>query len=186
METIKKHYCCFNKNYKESSEREILLKYLETNNLLNKGYVSTGEKTDLTFDELDIGTTLNKSLINIVPEGNFKSRDSQFLSEKIYRCFLFTKPFIILSRQNDLSYMRDIGYKTFEPIINEDYDHIYDHKTRLIEVCKEIKRITSKPIEEFTKDIYKLTEICEYNYKLYISNREREKRKFYDRITKNY
>jgi len=186
METIKKHYCCFNKNYKEAAERKILLKYLKTNNLLNKGYVSTGEESDETFHELDIETTLNKSLINIVPEGNFRSRDSQFLSEKIYRCFLFKKPFILLSRQNDLSYIKGIGYKTFEPIINEDYDKIYDHKTRLIEVCKEIKRITSKPIEEFTNDVDKLTEICEYNYKLYISNREFKKRKFYDRITKNY
>ena len=53
-------------------------------------------------------------------------------------------------------------------------------------VCEEIKRITNKPIEEFIKDIDKLTEICEYNYKLYISNREYKKRKFYDRITKNY
>jgi len=186
METIKKHYCCFNKNYKEAAERKILVKYLKINNLLNKGYVSTGEKTNLTFGELDIETTLKKSLINIVPEGNFKSRDSQFLSEKIYRCFLFKKPFILLSRQNDLSYMRDIGYKTFEPIINEDYDQIYDHKLRLMAVCEEIKRSTNKPIEEFIKDIDKLTEICEYNYKLYISNREYKKRKFYDRITKNY
>ena len=186
METTKKHYCCFNKNYKESAERKILLKYLETNNLLNKGYVSTGVESDLTFDELDIETTLSNSLINIVPGGNFRSRNSHFLSEKIYRCFLFKKPFILLSRQHDLAYIRAIGYKTFEPVINENYDKIYDHKTRLIEVCKEIKRITSKPIKEFVKDITNLTEICEYNYKLYISNREYEKRKFYDRITKNY
>ena len=152
MEITKRHYCCFNKNYKEASEREILLKYLETNNLLNKGYVSTGKDSELTFNELDIETTLSKSLINIVPEGNFRSRNSHFLSEKIYRCFLFKKPFILLSRQNDLSYMRDIGYKTFEPIINEDYDQIYDHKLRLMAVCEEIKRITNKPIEEFIKD----------------------------------
>ena len=72
MEITKRHYCCFNKNYKEASEREVLLKYLETNNLLNKGYVSTGKGSKLTFNELDIETTLNKSLINIVPEGNFK------------------------------------------------------------------------------------------------------------------
>jgi hypothetical protein len=54
MEITKRHYCCFNKNYKEASEREILLKYLETNNLLNKGYVSTGKDTELTFNELEI------------------------------------------------------------------------------------------------------------------------------------
>ena len=186
METIKKHYCCFNKNYKEAAERKILVKYLETNSLLSKGYVSTGKDSELTFNELDIETTLNKSLINIVPEGNFRSRDSQFLSEKIYRCFLFKKPFIILSRQHDLSYMKEIGYKTFEPVINENYDEIYDHKSRLIAVCKEIKRLVSKPIEELIKDINKLESVYEYNYKLYIANKEHQKRKFYDRINKNY
>ena len=28
--------------------------------------------------------------------------------------------------------------------------------------------------------------VYEYNYKLYIANKEHQKRKFYDRITKNY
>ena len=66
METTKKHYCCFNKNYKEAAERKILVKYLETNSLLSKGYVSTGKDSELTFNELDIETTLNKSLISMI------------------------------------------------------------------------------------------------------------------------
>ena len=40
--------------------------------------------------------------------------------------------------------MKEIGYKTFSPIIDKNYDEIYDHKSRLIAVCKEIKRLVSK------------------------------------------
>lgn len=67
-----RRYCSFLINYKESSERLLLLKFLEKNELLDKGFVSANKyKCDKIFKSLDIKTTFNKILLNIIPEGNY-------------------------------------------------------------------------------------------------------------------
>ena len=105
------------------------------------------------------------------------------MSEKTYRSFLYRKPFIYLGQYQSLEYMRSIGYKTFSPIINEDYDQIKIDKVRFVEVCKEIKILANKPIKEFKNDMRKLEEICEHNYKLFISTDNAARHKLVSRVT---
>ena len=92
----------------------------------------------------------------------------------------------MMNRQYDLRYIRSMGYKTFSPIINESYDRIYDHASRLVAVQKEIKRLLDKPFSEFKKDMEQLEDICNYNYDTYLNNKNKLEKYLYDRITKNY
>ena len=180
-----RRFCCFLMNHNESKERDWLLKFFISNNLVNKGFISAANWSgdELLFNNLDLVSTLNKSAINIIPEGNFERELDHFMSEKTYRSFLYRKPFIYLGQYQSLEYMRSIGYKTFSPIINEDYDQIKIDKVRFVEVCKEIKILANKPIKEFKNDMRKLEEICEHNYKLFISTDNAARHKLVSRVT---
>jgi len=178
-----RRFCCFLMNYEESLERTVLLEYFIKSNITTKGFISAREYPNKElFNNLDIESTLNKVSINIVPEGNWNRTAEPFMSEKIYRSFLFKKPFIYVGQYKSLEYIRSIGYKTFSPIIDESYDYIHDNKIRLVVLCKELERLMSKPIEEFNSDMDKLTEICKYNYNLYINYQKKSKQKLYTRI----
>ena len=180
-----RRFCCFLMNHNESKERDWLLKFFISNNLVNKGFISAANWSgdELLFNNLDLVSTLNKSAINIIPEGNFERDLDHFMSEKVYRCFTNRKPFIYLGQYQSLQYMRSIGYKTFSPIINEDYDQIKIDKVRFVEVCKQIKILANKPIKEFKNDMRKLEEICEHNYKLFISTDNVARHKLVSRLT---
>ena len=78
--------------------------------------------------------------------------------------------------------MQSLGYKTFSPVIDESYDEIENDKLRAATVCKEIKRLMDKPTEDFVKDMLQLQDICEHNYKLYLTNKTVFKNKFYKKI----
>ena len=178
-----RRFLCLNTNYRESSERLFLLSFLENYNMLDEGFVSAlGYPNDKLIDNIDIVKGLSKSLLNIIPEGNFDRRGYHFITEKSYRSFLHKKPFIYLGQYEGLKFIRSMGYKTFSPIINESYDNIDNDKLRAATVCKEIKRLVDKPIEDFVKDMSQLQDICEHNYKVYVSSKANFKDKFYKKI----
>jgi len=142
----KRYFCCFLQHYADSPERKYLLSFLEKYKLLDKGFVSAKNYAKdfhkykggyffssygSVFNDLDIGSTINNSYINIIPEGNFTHRESQFVTEKPLRSFFYKKPFIMMNRQYDLKYIRSMGYKTFSPIIDESYDDIENDKRRV-------------------------------------------------------
>jgi hypothetical protein len=65
-----------------------------------------------------------------------------------------------------------MGYQTFHPYINEDYDKETDDTTRMIMVTEEIKRWTT--LDKATLNNYrkKLIDIVEYNYDLFINRKK--------------
>ena len=54
-----------------------------------------------------------------------------FQTEKTGKPMLCAKPFIVLSGKNYLKNLRDIGFRTFHPIIDESYDQIDDKQERV-------------------------------------------------------
>ena len=85
-----------------------------------------------------------------------------------------------------LKYIKTLGYRTFSSITDESYDDIENDKRRVATVCKEIKRLMSKPFTEFKNDMKQLEDICNHNYMIYQTKRERLEKYLYDKITKNY
>ena len=182
-EYTNRRFLCLNINYKESPERLLLLKFLEKYDLLDEGFVSALDyPNDKLIHNIDIVKGFDKALLNIIPEGNFDRKGYQFITEKTYRSFLYKKPFIYLGQYQGLKYIKTLGYKTFSSIIDESYDDIENDKRRVAAVCKEIKRLMSKPFTEFKKDMKQLEDICNYNYDRYFYNKEKYKDKFYKKI----
>lgn len=98
--------------------------------------------------------------------------DSCFLSEKVFKAIMFKHPFILVATPNTLKYLRSIGYKTFSPLIDENYDSIEDNSERMIAIVKEIDRLCKlrgEALESFLKHCRKITE---HNYNTLMNKKE--------------
>lgn len=65
------------------------------------------------------------------------------VTEKFLKPILLKNSFIILGNPCTLSLIREMGFKTFSPYINESYDFIKDPKERFNNIRKEVNRIAS-------------------------------------------
>lgn len=112
-----------------------------------------------------------KSYFSLISETNFKNKYPRFVTEKIIKGFMFKHPFIPVTTPGILSMLKDMGYKTFDSIIDESYDIIVDNESRLEAILKEVKRLcnlNSAELDEFCKIAYNITE---YNYNVLSSKR---------------
>ena len=152
---------------------------------------------DLYLDTQDLVTNrasieLNSSIRNlyentyfsVISETNYfkniehANETSCFLSEKVFKALLFKHPFILASTPNTLKYVRALGYKTFSPLINEDYDSIENDHERMLAILKEIHRLSKLEGKALITFLDFCKEVVEYNFNLLIN-----KDKFTYRIT---
>jgi hypothetical protein len=87
-----------------------------------------------------------------------------FLTEKTYRAISLKHPFILASLPNSLSALRELGYKTFSPYIDESYDTIIDDRERLEKILSIIKNFNSFTEKQWIEFYYNTKDIVEYNY----------------------
>lgn len=120
-------------------------------------------------EELD-QSYYNDSYFSIVSETNFYD-DSRFFSEKTYKNIDYEIPFILVSRPNSLSLLREKGYKTFSPYINEDYDLEIDNNKRLRMIADEVERLCNLTDDELSVLIDHLSPICKYNRQVLINKK---------------
>lgn len=85
-------------------------------------------------------------------------------SEKLFRPIKFKHPFILLARPNSLKVLREYGYKTFHPYIDETYDTIEDDEERLLAVIAEVKRLSELSDSQWLNWQQSIKGIVEHNY----------------------
>lgn len=89
-----------------------------------------------------------------------------FPTEKTWKVMACKKPFVVASTPFFLKGIKQLGFKTFSPFIDESYDEIIDNKQRLDAVVNESIRISKLPTEEYNKLVLDCKEICEHNYEV--------------------
>lgn len=89
-----------------------------------------------------------------------------FLTEKTFKPILEGHPFIMVNRPHTLKFLHRLGYKTFDPYIDESYDSIEDDTLRMLEIVKQIKNICNTDSQEFHK---KVKPILEHNQNLILN-----------------
>ncbi len=104
-------------------------------------------------------------LIEVVMESN--PGILRVVTEKTMRSFLFGKPFIVYAAPGFLKMLTDMGFKTFQPFINEDYDLIEDQHLRFAAIQQELLRLGSIPIETLTEELRTLNDIFLHNRSLF-------------------
>jgi hypothetical protein len=127
---------------------------------------------DLRPDDLIYHENSYFSVVNETIFGPFNPRDGLlhyadmlFLSEKIYKPFAFRHPFILVGWHGGLKMLRERGYKTFHPYINESYDDEPDHNKRFDMIIEEIKRLEKFTDDQWIEWQHNIKSIVEYNYK---------------------
>lgn len=88
-----------------------------------------------------------------------------FLSEKIFKPISNLQPFLVFGDYLTLAELRRLGFKTFEPFIDESYDLEKDPKQRMLLLEKELLKLKNMPIEELHNWYYSITDILLYNQK---------------------
>lgn len=136
------------------------------------------DKKDLTINYamLDYSTNYlyKETYFSVVTETFMFMRErpdeyGRFLSEKTFKPVAMKHPFIVASTPHFLDKFREIGYKSFSPWINEDYDLEQDDAVRMMKIVKEIERLVNLSPEELEDFLVAMREICQHNYDLLMS-----------------
>jgi len=90
------------------------------------------------------------------------------LSEKLFKGFLYKTPFITFAQHGTLKTLRELGFSTFDWLIDESYDEEINDRKRLKMVLGEIEKLLNTPISGIEEAIK------ERHYELDL-NRERVK-----------
>lgn len=99
--------------------------------------------------------------IEIILETNV--HEMGWFTEKTTKCLASGKPFLLFGAPGQLQKLRDMGFQTYDKIINEQYDLEYNTEKRFDMICAEISRLSKLSSHSKSSTIDKLYEISTYN-----------------------
>jgi hypothetical protein len=84
-----------------------------------------------------------RTALSIVLETHFDADGSggAFLTEKTFKCIKHGHPFVLFAPAGSLASLRGMGYRTFDSVIDNGYDHITDNTERYLAVIAAIRRL---------------------------------------------
>jgi len=104
-----------------------------------------------------------ESRMNLATNKEHELVDYVFLTEKTAKS-LCSNPFIIYGQPHSLKYLKSLGFKTFDGLIDESYDEIMDADERLNFLNNQVKSLLIGSDEKL-KDIYiQSLPILEHNF----------------------
>lgn len=85
----------------------------------------------------------DNSYMHLVFETFFDADGSggTFVSEKTFKPLRHAQPFVIFGAPGTLQVLRDLGYRTFDHVLNNSYDTVIDNTQRYIQLRAELDRI---------------------------------------------
>jgi hypothetical protein len=127
---------------------------------------------DLEYHENSYFSIVTETIFYNAPTKNFtitNTLNSVFLTEKIFRPIVLKHPFLLVSRPHSLRALRALGYKTFHPYINENYDTVVNDSSRLEVIMKEVDRLCKFTDAEWIEWQRNIKDILDYNHNLLMS-----------------
>jgi hypothetical protein len=122
-------------------------------------------ESSATYDAYDFAHTNCSIILETVYDQRIH------LTEKTLRPLACGHPFMILSGPGALDTIREYGFKTFQPYINESYDQEQGPMKRMDMVLKEMSRINNAS-EKYQQWIWDgCAKIAEYNKKLFFDDK---------------
>lgn len=111
-----------------------------------------------------------ESFVNVVTETCFWET-KKHLTEKIFKPIVLKQPFILLGCANNLSYLKEYGFKTFDRWWDESYDQCEDPIKRLNMVTEILEHLCKLSNHELQNILLEMEEILEHNYSLFYSQK---------------
>jgi len=140
-------------------------------------------KRKWSYEKFDNRFYLN-SYFQIVTENQFTDYEDQLqFSEKVWKPITNFQPFILLGDRYQLKKLREWGFKTFSPFIDESYDNVLDKRERFNMIELEINRLCNRPIEEIHDWYWSIQQDLRHNYYHFYGKWIKSKRdKLYDNL----
>jgi len=104
------------------------------------------------------------SPFSLVQETEMRDNNSRY-TEKTYKCFWMKHPFIVAGNHKVLDTLKQDGFKTFHPYIDESYDEIKNRDHRILEITKQVKKLCEKTPSDWEKFYSDIGPILKHNYK---------------------
>lgn len=102
------------------------------------------------------------SSFSLISETEFNDSGPIFVTEKTWRAIVNKHPFIMAGTVNILSYLKSVGFRTFEKYLPiENYDSIANNKDRIDAICSNLAYDFKDQIDQINEDV-------EYNYQHFI------------------
>ena len=139
----------------------------DVNNFVNKLPLVLDGETDTVrmcqdFDDVNRPYYQN-SLVSIVTETNFNAREVT-LTEKSFKPSKEKHPFIIVGAPGTIQALRDMGFRTFNELWDENYDNIPEPRQRMAAIVNVLKYIGSWNNEQIIDFRRKVKPILDHNY----------------------
>ena len=104
------------------------------------------------------------SYFSIVSETHYADdQQTCFISEKTFKAIANRQPFIILGNRNSLTHLKNLGYKTFDSIIDESYDEL-ESIHRMNAIIQEIRNWEAR--EDKMSHFTWAESVVEHNFKI--------------------
>jgi len=188
----KKLYINLNRAYRY--HRALLIDNLYEHNLLKCGYTTFGDAyNDINqYIEENPNSNLDKIKFDILDEPDLKNvnpvykypaeckksflflntetwvdNDRLFLTEKSFKPAGIGMPFINLGNPGTLAKMRELGFYTFSPWIDESYDLDLPLQQRIDIVIENLKRLSQHTDKELIKIRNQMNYRIQHNHRLY-------------------
>ena len=130
---------------------------------LDTQHLTKEERESFSTVDCNFKDFYTESYVHITSETVFDDNPSIFFSEKTWRPIINLQPFIYLGNYGALEKLKNLGFKTFHPYIDESYDSVRDPKMRFLLIAREIKKLASKPLGEIHDWYYSITDILLHN-----------------------
>ena len=114
-----------------------------------------------------------KIALDIVTETAF-NYPYPYISEKTIRPIACKRMFAIIGPQHMLKFLQDVGFKTWNDIIDESYDDIRDPEKRFLAASKSIKDFCEIPLERIKTYLKINNEKLEHNFQQLANYKQKE------------
>jgi hypothetical protein len=99
----------------------------------------------------------------LVTETEMGGTSSRRFTEKTVKGLAAMNPFIIFGNMGTLATLREWGFQTFSPLVDESYDDIEDPIARFHAAYAEVKRLHAMPLDELLEKRRALFPVLEHN-----------------------
>lgn len=108
----------------------------------------------------------DQTYFSVVLDTSFTDLGTLFHTPIAYKSFMNFSPFIYFGNAGGLRALRDMGFQSFSPFINEEYDTIVDDNERMASAYREFERLVSLDHKELNDGLSSLWSVLEHNYTL--------------------
>ena len=113
-----------------------------------------------------------QTLFSLISETNFV-QNTLFITQSTWKAVLNRHPFIIAGNPGVIKYLRNEGFKTFHPYIDESYDEIKNPYKRMVMIIDEVERLSKLNDEESKQFLLNTRHIVDYNYDKLLNDKKR-------------